>query len=171
MIAWGGVLFYVVSFYKQIYGVSTYFVGIIWSAHTLTNVLGGLLCGKIIPRMGVKLTTSLSSLVIGLSIVLFTNAPNFYLAIGFGLMFPLFGSFWMASSRTLALRQVPDYRGAMMSLNSGAMKLGIALGSAVGGLAINLGGYGMMGYVMGFFSLLAFLTVSFQVLDPLLEPE
>jgi predicted MFS family arabinose efflux permease len=59
----------------------------------------------------------------------------------------------------------------MMSLNSGTNQLGRALGSAVGGLALNLGGYGVMGYVMGFFGLLASLGVSILAMDPSTESD
>lgn len=58
-----------------------------------------------------------------------------------------------------------------MSLNSGASLLGRALGSAIGGLSLNLGGYSLMGIVMGVFGFLAFLAVSALVKDPLLESE
>ena len=68
MIAWGGIIWYIVSFYQQTYGVSTATVGIIWSANTSIYVIGSLLCGKIIPKIGVKQMTSISSLFIGLSI-------------------------------------------------------------------------------------------------------
>ena len=91
MIAWGGIIWYMVSFYQQTYGVSTATVGIIWSANTFIYVVGSLMCGKIVPKIGIKRMTSISSLIIGLSIALFTNVPNYYLAIGFGLFMPLFG--------------------------------------------------------------------------------
>ena len=171
MIAWGGIIWYFVSFYQQTYGVSTATVGIIWSANTSIYVVGSLLCGRIIPKIGVKRMTSISSLFIGLSIAIFTNIQNYYLAIGFGLLMPLFASFWSASSNTLSLRQVPEYTGAMMSLNSGSSLLGRAFGSAIGGLSLNYGGYGLMGIVMGVFGVLAFLAVSVLVQEPFLEIE
>ena len=171
MIAWGGIIWYIVSFYQQTYGVSTATVGIIWSANTSIYVIGSLFCGRIIPKIGIKRMTSISSLFIGLSIAFFTNIPNYYLAIGFGLLMPLFASFWSASSNALSLRQVPEYRGAMMSLNSGSSLLGRALGSAIGGFSLNFGGYSLMGYVMGVFGVLAFLAVSILVSDPSLEDE
>ena len=171
MIAWGGIIWYMVSFYQQTYGVSTATVGVIWSANTFIYVVGSLMCGKIVPKIGVKRMTSISSLFIGLSIAVFTNVPNYYLAIGFGLLMPLFASFWSASSNTLSLRQVPEYRGVMMSLNSGASLLGRALGSAIGGLSLNYGVYSLMGVVMGVFGVLAFLAVSALVKAPIHESE
>lgn len=171
MMAWVGGIWYLVSYYKQTFGVSTAVGGIIWSLNTFIYVVSSLLCGKIIPKIGIKKMTLLSSLIIGLSIVLYTHIPNFYLAIGLGLVLPFSAASWIVSSNMLALRQVPEYRGAMMSLNSGASQLGRALGTAIGGLAINFGGYGLMGYVMGFVGLLAFLTISFLVVEPVLESE
>jgi predicted MFS family arabinose efflux permease len=42
------------------------------------------------------------------------------------------------------LEQVPEYRDTVMSLNSGAEKMGAALGSGIGGLMINNYGWGSM---------------------------
>jgi predicted MFS family arabinose efflux permease len=167
--AWGGLLWYIVSFYKETFNVSTTTAGIIWSANTFLYVVGSLLCGRIVPRFGNKRMTYISSVVIGLCTVLFTHIPNYYLAVGIGLIVPFFGAFWSASSNALVLGQVPEYSGAMMSLNSGSTQFGRALGSLVGGLAINLGGYGLMGYFFGFVGLLSFLIIRYFATDPITE--
>ena len=158
-IAWGGIILFFISFYKETYGVSTATVGLIWSANTFAYVVGGLLCGRIIPRIGNKPVTYLSSVFIGLVVVLFIHIPNYYLAIFLGLLMPFFSALWSASSNALALKQVPEYRGAMMSLNSGSGQLGRTIGSLVGGLAINYGGYSLMGIVFGLVGLIASAVV------------
>lgn len=140
-------------------------MGLIWAANTSVYVFSSLLCGRIIPKFGNKLVTVLSSLVIGLAIVLFTHVPNYYLAIILGLMMPFFSALWSASSNALALKQVPEFRGAMMSLNSGSSQLGRTIGSFVGGLAINFGGYSLMGITFGLVGLIASIAVYLLVTE------
>jgi predicted MFS family arabinose efflux permease len=159
MIAWGGIVWFIISFYKETYGVSTEIVGLIWSANTFVYVVSSLLCGRVIPRFGNKKVTVFGSLFIGLAIVLFTHVPNYYLAIFLGLLMPFFSALWSASSNALALKQVPEFRGAMMSLNSGFSQLGRTIGSLVGGLALNYGGYSLMGIAFGFLGLVSSVIV------------
>lgn len=166
-LVFGAMLWYVVSFYKQVFGVSTSTVGLLWSSNTFLYVIGNLVCGGIISKIGYKRATSISSLIMGLCFILFTHVPNFYFAVAANLFFSLVAAFWATGSSALALGQVPEYKGAMMSLNSGSIQLGNALGSAIGGLLITVGGYGLMGYSMGFIGILAFLSVSFLAVDPI----
>ncbi|MBM3292578.1 MFS transporter, partial [Candidatus Bathyarchaeota archaeon] len=164
-IASGGIIWYFISFYKETFGISTAIVGLIWSVNTFVNVVGSLLCGKIIPRFGNKFVTYVSSIFIGLSIVFLIHVQNYLLAIVIGLFFPFFSALWGASSNALALKQVPEYKGAMMSLNMGATQLGRSLGSFIGGVALNIGGYSLMGITFCIVSLLAFLIVYFISLE------
>ena len=75
-------------------------------------------------------------------------------------------SLWTASSSDLALAQLTEYRGAMMSLNSGSTRLGGALGSALGGLILTVGDYGLMGNVFGVAGIAAFLVTFVFARDP-----
>jgi len=165
MIAWGGIVWYVISFYKETYGISTETVGLIWSANTFVYVVGSLLCGRIIPKFGNKFVTVLGSLFIGLAIVSFTHVPSYYLAIILGLMMPFFSALWSASSNALALKQVPEFRGAMMSLNSGSSQLGRTIGSLIGGLTLNYGGYSLMGITFGLVCFIASIAVHLVAIE------
>jgi len=163
---WGGFMWYLISFYRQYWGLPTDFVGVIWSSHTIVYVVGSLLCGMLVPRIGRKKLTGLTVLAVGFLAILYTNAPNYYVSILSGLSIVLLSAFWASSSRDLALAQVPEYRGAMMSLNSGSWRLGDALGSSVGGLVLTVGGYGSLGLVMGVIGIMAFLVISLFTRDP-----
>ena len=159
VVASGGIVWYFIAFYKDVYSVSTQTVGLIWSANTFVYVVSSLLCGRIISRFGKKRMTAVSSILIGLAIFSLIHVPNFYLAIVMGLMMPFFAAIWSASSNALALGQVPEYRGAMMSINSGSMQLGRTVGSFIGGLMLNVGGYSLMGIIFGLSGLLASILV------------
>jgi predicted MFS family arabinose efflux permease len=164
--AWGGFMWYFISFYRQYWGLPTEFVGVIWSAHTFVYVIGSLLSGKVVPRVGRKRLTGLSVLCVGVLTILYANAPNYHVSILSGLSVATLLAFWSSSSSDLALAQVPEYSGAMMSLNSGSSRLGGALGTAVGGFVLTIGGYGLLGLVLGITGITAFLLIFFFAKDP-----
>ena len=164
-IVWMGFIVYTISFYRQYWGLPTEFVGVIWSAHTSVYVIGSLLCGRVVPRFGRKRLTGLTLLFIGVLVIIYSNAPNYYVSIISSLSIAVLSAFWSASSNDLALAQVPEYSGAMMSLNSGSNRLGGALGSAVGGLILTFGGYSLLGIVLGIAGITSFLVISLFVKD------
>ena len=164
--AWGGVMWYMISFYRQAFGLPTESAGVIWSANTSVFVIGSLLVGRVVPKVGRKRTTGLMSLLIGVFIILFTNLPGYHASVASVLLVTAFSAVWSSSSNELSLVQVPEYRGAMMSLNSGSSGLGSALGTAVGGLCLTLGGYSLFGWALGIMGFLGFLTISLFARDP-----
>lgn len=166
VMAWGATMWYFASFFKEIYGVSTSIVGILWSSTTFAFVIGSWVCGKVISRYGYKRSTVYSSIVMGLSVIGFLQAYSYPFSIVCRLVFSFVAAFWMSGSNSLALGQVPEYRGAMMSLNSGFFQLGNALGSAIGGLIITYGGYSWMGVFMGLVGVLASIVVLTLAIDP-----
>jgi predicted MFS family arabinose efflux permease len=141
-------------------------VGVIWSSHTFVYVVGSLLCGKVVPKVGRKKLTGITVLAVGFFTIVYTHAPNYYVSILSGLSIVALSAFWSASSRDLALAQVPEYQGAMMSLNSGSTRLGGALGLALGGFILTVGSYGLLGLVMGGIGITAFLVIFFFARDP-----
>ena len=166
MIAWGGVVWYMVSFFRQQYNTPTEWVGVIWSIATSSFVVGSLLTGRVINRVGRKRLTSATALIIGVCTILFMNIQSYYASI---VLIPLIASsaaLWTSSSNDYALDQVPEYRGAMMSLNSGSSRLGNALGSALGGLALTIGGYNLLGMIVGVMSVIGFIVFTVFTHDP-----
>jgi predicted MFS family arabinose efflux permease len=129
-------------------------------------VVGSMLYGRVVPRFGRKRLTGLTALLIGLATFVYLNVPNQYVSIIFAVALAFLLSFWTASSSDLALAQVPKYRGAMMSLNSGSNRLGGALGSALGGLILTVGSYSLMGIAFGVAGIVAFLITIFFTRDP-----
>jgi predicted MFS family arabinose efflux permease len=54
----------------------------------------------------------------------------------------------------------------MMSLNSGSSRLGNALGAALGGVALTVGGYNLLGIVVGVMGVIGFVVFSVFTHDP-----
>jgi len=166
MIAWGGAVGYMVSFFRQQYNTPTQWVGVIWSGATSSFVLGSLLVGRVIKRVGRKRLTCITALAVSVFTILFTNFPSYYGSIVFILLTASSAALWTSSSSDLALDQVPEYRGAMMSLNSGSSRLGNALGAALGGVALTVGGYNLLGIVVGVMGVIGFVVFSVFTHDP-----
>jgi len=66
---------------------------------------------------------------------------------------------------SLALEQVPEYRGTMMSLSQFSANLAEALGNGLGGLILVAFNYGHMGF-LGISSIIASLIFYFFTIDP-----
>jgi len=171
MMAWGSTMWYFASFFKEIYGVSTSTVGVLWSSNTFVFVVGNWVCGKVISKLGFKRSTVLSSLLMGVTIIGFSQSFSYPIAVVFRIIFSFIAAFWMSASNSLVLGQIPEYRGAMMSITSGSSALGNALGSALGGLIISYSGYVWMGVFMGIMGLLASIAVFSFANDPMIDSE
>ena len=99
-------------------------------------------------------------------IIAFMNIAHFGLAIILTSLSGVFGGIVAASSSGLTLEQVPQYRGTMMSLHYAAWSLGTAVGTGVGGVALLLHSYGMLGLILGSFGLIAALVFYAWARDP-----
>jgi len=67
---------------------------------------------------------------------------------------------------SLTIEQVPDSRGTMMSINAIFITLGLALGGAVGGVALVLGGWISVLLSFAALSLIAVAIYFFFTKDP-----
>ena len=88
-----------------------------------------------------------------------------------GVMFWYIGAIFFGILQTttisLTLDQVPRFRGSMMSINSAASNLGIALGGGLGGFVLDIWGYRFLGLTMGIFILVFGIIYYFLVIDPM----
>lgn len=118
--------------------------------------IGQVASGTLAKKLGIKTTTWLSTLIGGVSLFLYFNiqlpVPVAILASAIG---TAMAGTTMTSMATLALEQVPDSRGTMMSLNSAAMSMSAMLSTTIGGVAIDLLGFTGFGGSMFLISLAA----------------
>jgi predicted MFS family arabinose efflux permease len=89
-------------------------------------------------------------------------------ALVFNFMASWFASFGVTAGSCLALAQVPESRGTMMSLNSTIDSLGTTIGPAVGGalLVLTLGFYEAVGLAFGGMFVISAMIRYFWVQDP-----
>ena len=158
--------FYSPSFFRQRFLVSTSFASMIISGLYLCLTLGSLISGRLVDRFGRKLTTVLTVFIAGILIISFTNLSNLWLSLALALLGYLFAGTLISASHSLALEQIPRYRGTMMSINSAAEKMGAALGAGVGGLLLLLYGWNLLGITLGAIGILAAVIYYLLVIDP-----
>lgn len=98
----------------------------------IAHPAGGYLVNKVGRKNLLVTTTILQSAVIPL----IAFVPDLWVAIGISWSAVLIGGLGMPASVNLALEQVPESRGTMMSINNILMTVGFGIATAVGGLAL-----------------------------------
>jgi len=164
--AWSGIVSYGISFYRQKFLMPTEWAGIIWSGLASCFTLGSLLGGRFANKFGRKPLTLFSVLLVGLFTISYANIPLLWPSIIIAHLTSIFAGMRQSTSDSLTLEQVPGFRGTIMSLSSGAMRLGSALGSGIGGLTLLWYGWGVLGMALGGMGVAAALIYHLFAADP-----
>ena len=158
--------FYSPSFFRQRFLVPTGFASMMVSGLYLCLIFGSLISGRLVSRFGRKPVTAYTVFIAGVFIVTFNNLPNLWLSLTLALLGYMSAGTVISASHSLALEQVPRFRGTMMSINSGAEKMGAALGAGIGGVILLFYGWGFMGALLGAMGISAAAIYHFLVIDP-----
>jgi DHA1 family purine base/nucleoside efflux pump-like MFS transporter len=149
------IFLYFSSFLRERFLVSMNLVSIIFLGTSLSYILGSLVCGWFVNRFGRKTITVLATFLFGIFLVSYTNLPNLWLSLTAIFLATLILAMSYVGSLSLTLEQVPRFRGTVMSISSAATSLGLAIGAAVGGLALILYDYEFLGITGGILALVA----------------
>ncbi len=154
--------FFSFTYLREAQGATQGQVSLIFSAASLTYLLGSFFCGSFAGRMGVK-----KALVASLGLALLSQAAYPYLPFRLGAAVIVAGHFFFSlqysAANTLVLEQVPEYRGSMMSLSSALSYLGYGLGTAIGGVALSTAGWTSLNTVLSVIGTVAFLLYLYLV--------
>lgn len=74
----------------------------------------------------------------------------------------VFGWSFMVAQQSRLVQQSPSKQGVLLALNAAAIYVGAAIGSALGGVIINIADIGVLGLAGGMISLLAFAHILFS---------
>ncbi len=159
------IVLYGISFFRQRFLVSTDFASLIIIGAALCYTLGSLVTGRLVNKFGRKSLTVLTALLAGMFIVSFVYLPNLWLSLTLNFLGTWFSGMSSSAANSLALEQTPRFRGTMMSINSAALSFGSALGSALGGLALVLFNYEVMGSILGVMGIVAAIIFHFLATD------
>lgn len=156
---------YLPSYLRETFLVSTEFVSTVFATVYVVYIVGSIACARIVDRFGRKPVLVWSLFVESILILVSSVIPNLWLTLVIIYLAHLFMGFIYTVAISLALEQLPGFQGTMMSLNSAAGNLGMALGSAVGGLILVLYDYGLIGLSLGALGIIATIIYKTQVID------
>ena len=163
---WQGVLSYGISFYRERFQVPKGGASLILSGLALAFIFSALLAGRLVDRFGRRRTTYLSFLGVGVTSILYMNAPAYGLSLAVFMAMGVISGARRSVSTGLALEQIPEYRGSMMALNTAANNLGSILGAGIGGAVLLAYDYPLIGVVLGLLSVVAALVIRLYARDP-----
>ena len=148
--AWvGGVVAYSVTYLQEDFLLPLPEASRIFSILVVGVLVGNYVGGLLARRLGGKRVMVANSSLTGLLIIGYMNSPTLAFAVALCAVMSLAAGVVLTCANTLLLVQVPRYRGTVTSLNSAATQLGLALGASLGGVILDLAGWGVMGFVYG----------------------
>ena len=139
------------AFFRERFAVSLDFTVAVGMVSLVILVVGSLVAGRLANRFGARLTTVAGTLLAGVFTMVFFLVPNLWGALACNFLVSWFGALGLTAYVCLAVAQVPESRGTMMSLSSAVESAGATIGPAVGGalLVLTLGFYGAVGLLFG----------------------
>lgn len=148
--AWaGGIIVYTVTYLREAFLLPRSEASNVFSSLVIGVIAGNYLGGPIIKRLGGKRVMVVSCLLTGILEACYMNSHGIQLTVAIVIVMSVLAGIVMTSTNTLLLDQVPLYRGTVTSVNSAVSQLGVALGAALGGLILQLQGWGTVGVVFG----------------------
>jgi len=163
---WQGVISYGISYYREWYQIPKGWASLILSGLALGFIVSALLGGRLVNRFGRKPITFFSFLMVGVLSILYMNAPFYWLSMAIFLTMGVMSGVRRNASQSLALEQVPAYRGSMMALSTASNNLGSILGAGIGGAVLLTSDYPIIGVVLGILGVLAALVIRRYATDP-----
>jgi predicted MFS family arabinose efflux permease len=158
---------FAVTFYRQQFKVSLGFAVGIMLVAALMYVVASLVVGRLVGKTGARKLTVIGALGNGILTVVFFFMPNLWLALPLDMVHVWFGAAAFTAFSCLALDQVPQSRGTMMSLKSMFHNIGTAIGAAVGGaMLILFSSYQAVGIALGAISIASGAVFYFLTKDP-----
>lgn len=146
---WTCEITYIAAFYMQTYGLSEAVVGVLLPTGSLAFLVGSALAERVGRNWSRATLLAGSAVTMGVvACVLFNFHPTIAVTVCLGLLIGVAAGLRAASSSTLALDQLPDNPGAMMAARTAAVQIGYLIGASVGGIAVDIAGYGSLGVLM-----------------------
>jgi len=142
-------LIYVASFVREHFQMSTDFASFVLLGGASCYALGSVIAGPFVNRLGRKKLTVVNAVLAGTFTMCYYLTPNLWLSMTLVMVASWFFGMLVSSANSLALEQVPEARGTIMSLSTAMLNLGSAFGTAIGGLALSSFGYEGLGSVLG----------------------
>jgi predicted MFS family arabinose efflux permease len=139
---WG---IYAITFYRQNFLIPVEYTTIIVFATTLFGVVGNILGGRLVNRVGRKRLTILTLGFSSMITAVLVYVPNLWIALSISFLSAGLRQAGFTAIFSLNLEQAPKSRGTMMSISGVLTALGAAIGAALGGPVLDLFGFQILG--------------------------
>ena len=129
-------------------------------------IVANIVMGRLLNKISAITLTIIGGIGNGVFTAVFFLAPNLSAAIIMHMFQIWFFAMAVTPWSVLALDQVPDFRGTMMSLRSIVLSIGSAIGTAVGGIVLtSIGSYQVVGISLGVIIIAGFPLLYFFTKD------
>jgi predicted MFS family arabinose efflux permease len=164
------VFLYASSFFRQRYLISTEVASLLVFGGAMCVTIGGVLSGRFVNRLGRKRLVVLVGTMQSVCIIAYATVPSLWFAtaarfIGGGMAGVMFSAL-----SSLSLEQLPRFRGTMMSIHTAMQSVGSAFGAGIGGAALVLYDYELVGISLGILAVIGALIVRIFTVDPISNP-
>lgn len=153
-ICWLGFLTYLGAFLSQEHDLSTNGIGVVYTVGATGYAVGSLIGGRVIGPAGARPVVGVMCVVTALATVAADFAPTLWFAVGSIVVLAMSSAVIAIGVTLLLSTESPGEQGTTMLLNSSLVNFGAAIGAALGGGLIVLGGYRALGLGLSFFALL-----------------
>jgi predicted MFS family arabinose efflux permease len=165
------IFLYASSFFRQRYLISTEVASLFVFGGAMCVTLGSMMSGRFVNRLGRKRLVVLVGGLQSVCIIVYATVPSLWIAtsarfVGSGMagvMFSALGS--------LSLEQMPRFRGTMMSIHTAMQSIGSALGAGIGGLALVLYDYELVGISLGVLAVIGAIIIRGFAIDPISDKQ
>jgi predicted MFS family arabinose efflux permease len=155
------------TFFRVWFGLPLASIALLALGNTFSMLLGSIISGHVIDRIGRKRQAVYSFVLLGVSVAIVAFAPNLWVAIAFTIAGQFLAGMGIAGIINMTVEQIPNYRGTIMSLGAIFVAIGAAVGAAVGGAVLALfGSYQIMALSFVAFLLSAAGIYFFFTIDP-----
>jgi len=165
MASWLGMITYVPSYLRDRFLLSQGQASLVLSVLALGVLIGSYAGGRLVNRFGRKTLVVITLSLVGLLMMGLMNMSDLMTTMVLISVLSIVGGIRFTASITLTMEQVPSVLGTMMSVNMAAGSLGAALGSGIGGLALYLHGWGLVGISLGTLAILSMCIYQLLAVD------
>ena len=164
--AWTAEITYAGAFYIKTYDLGETAVGVLLAVGSVMFLLASTNTARLAERYPRRPLIALAALGMGTLLVPVLNVTvSVWLTLGLFCLMALFAAVRSAGSSALGLSQLPGQAGSMMAARTASAQLGYMVGAGVGGVVLELLGFGALGFVLFGGMLLSALLV-LRVSDP-----
>lgn len=161
------IFLYASSFFRQRYLISTEVASLFVFGGAMCVTVGSVMSGRFVNWVGRKRLVVVVGGLQSVCIIAYATVPSLWFATGARLLGSGLAGVMFSALGSLALEQLPRFRGTMMSIHTAMQSIGSALGAGIGGLALDLYDYELVGISLGVLAVIGAIIIRVFTVDPI----